>query len=87
MCETISIRRKLKYIFKKSNENLQFLEDLHILDLPSVVDIIHAKSESCVCLFIFLPTDQKYLRLLYEFFQIYKINLHTKYLVRREILS
>lgn len=39
MCETISIRRKLKYIFKKSNENLQFLEDLHILDLPSLLSV------------------------------------------------
>lgn len=39
MCETISIRMKLKYIFKKSNENLQFLEDLHILDLPSLLSV------------------------------------------------
>lgn len=39
MCETISIRRKLKYRFKKSNENLQFLEDLHILDLPSLLSV------------------------------------------------
>lgn len=44
MCETISIRRKLKYIFKKSNENLQFLEDLHILDLPSLLSV---SGDSC----------------------------------------